>query len=228
MSALLENLIKKTVSEITESFESKISEVLSSCDSPIEKVFLIMLLNKALTLDSDQFEFGAEDHRPWGLTLLDSEKITKIIREKFDFPHDAYGAWRYRYSSFRITLPFMLESSEEKERTQIEKALVITPQFMLFDEGAVHFIDIGVTLESKYDAEPIIVADKKIAIECDGHAYHSSKEQITRDNIRARKLTKAGWSVLRFSGSEIYADSQKELKGLVDEVFKILDIDIPF
>ena len=227
MSAQLEKLINKTVSKITESYESKISEVLSNCDSPIEKVFLIMLLNKALTLDSDEFEFGAEDHRPWGLTLLDSEKITEIIRKKFDFPHDAYGAWRYRYSSFRITLPFMLESSEEKERTQIEKALVITPQYTLFDEGAVYFIDIGVTIESRYDAEPILIEDKKIAIECDGHEYHSSKDQITRDNMRARKLTKAGWSVLRFSGSEIYADSQNELKGLMDEVFKILDIEIP-
>lgn len=231
MSSLLQNLIQKTVSDITKDFESKISEVLSNCDSPIEKVFLIMLLNKALTLvDASNFEFGLDDDTPDDDYITNvSKKRTELHWAKYTFPHEAYGGvWNYRYSSFKIPLPYAIPllGEAERKRTQIGRELIITPQYMCSDDG-IYFIDIGIVLESKYDFEPITVSDKKIAIECDGHEYHSSKEQITKDNIRARKLTRAGWSVLRFSGSEIYEDSQNELRSLVEEVFKILDIDLP-
>lgn len=44
---------------------------------------------------------------------------------------------------------------------------------------------------------------KMIAIELDGHEFHSSKEQFTRDRQRQRLLERQGWRVMRFSGSEI-------------------------
>jgi len=48
----------------------------------------------------------------------------------------------------------------------------------------------------------------RIAIECDGHDYHErTKEQAKHDRSRDRALTLAGWTVLRFTGSEIYADA---------------------
>ena len=43
----------------------------------------------------------------------------------------------------------------------------------------------------------------KIAIECEGHAWHSSKCQHTHDCIRQRGIVQAGWYVIRFSGAEI-------------------------
>lgn len=42
-----------------------------------------------------------------------------------------------------------------------------------------------------------------LACEVDGFAYHSSKEQIMYDRQRERALTAAGWTVLRFTGSEV-------------------------
>jgi very-short-patch-repair endonuclease len=48
----------------------------------------------------------------------------------------------------------------------------------------------------------------KFAIEVDGHAYHSSKEQIRRDNERQRYLEINGWRMHRFSGSEIFEDAE--------------------
>lgn len=48
-----------------------------------------------------------------------------------------------------------------------------------------------------------------IAVECDGHDYHErTKAQAARDRQRDRFLMAAGWSVLRFTGSEIYADPE--------------------
>lgn len=42
-------------------------------------------------------------------------------------------------------------------------------------------------------------------VECDGHEFHQkTKEQVERDNARMRDLQKAGYEVIRFSGTEIW------------------------
>lgn len=46
-----------------------------------------------------------------------------------------------------------------------------------------------------------------LAIECDGHEFHEkTKEQAARDKKRDRTLTIWGTPVIRFTGSEIWAD----------------------
>lgn len=46
-----------------------------------------------------------------------------------------------------------------------------------------------------------------IIVECDGHDYHErTKEQARRDKKRDRFFTAKGFKVLRFTGSEIWAD----------------------
>ncbi len=54
----------------------------------------------------------------------------------------------------------------------------------------------------------------KIDVECDGETYHGSKEAQTRDRHRNNELTSYGWSVLRFSGPEINADTP----GCIDHI----------
>jgi len=51
-----------------------------------------------------------------------------------------------------------------------------------------------------------ILKDARLIIELDGHAYHSTKEQLEKDAIRQRYLTRAGYSVIRFTGREINRD----------------------
>lgn len=45
---------------------------------------------------------------------------------------------------------------------------------------------------------------RRIAIELDGHEYHKTKEQRTNDAIRERNLQEMGWTVIRFTGTEIH------------------------
>lgn len=45
-----------------------------------------------------------------------------------------------------------------------------------------------------------------LAIECDGHEWHKTKEQAKRDRKRDRTLQSLGWQTMRFTGSEIFAD----------------------
>jgi very-short-patch-repair endonuclease len=50
---------------------------------------------------------------------------------------------------------------------------------------------------------------KSVIVECDGHAFHEkTKDQAKRDKARDRFFTAEGYSVLRFTGSEIYSDPE--------------------
>lgn len=57
--------------------------------------------------------------------------------------------------------------------------------------------------------------DKKVAIECDGEAYHSSPEQIQADMHRQAILERCGWCFERLRGSYYYGDKQKAIEYLV-------------
>lgn len=48
-----------------------------------------------------------------------------------------------------------------------------------------------------------ILKDARLIIELDGHDYHSTKEQLENDAIRQRYLSRAGYTVIRFTGREI-------------------------
>jgi very-short-patch-repair endonuclease len=53
-------------------------------------------------------------------------------------------------------------------------------------------------------------AEINIVVEADGHEFHErTKWQASRDKARDRRLTKLGYRVLRFTGSEIFADARR-------------------
>ena len=54
------------------------------------------------------------------------------------------------------------------------------------------------------------------AVEIDGHAYHSSAEQIQRDKKRDRDFLMMGWRVMRFHGSEFKGESFDALRAVAD------------
>jgi len=58
----------------------------------------------------------------------------------------------------------------------------------------------------------------KLAIECDGHQYHSSREQRGYDADRDRFLLKEGWQVARFTGTQIHQDAAK----CADDIWEII------
>lgn len=57
----------------------------------------------------------------------------------------------------------------------------------------------------------------RIAVELDGHDFHDrTKEQASRDRRRDRFLIAHGWTVLRYTGSDVYRDPL----AILDEVEK--------
>ncbi|MCQ6282130.1 endonuclease domain-containing protein [Bacillus sp. EB600] len=58
----------------------------------------------------------------------------------------------------------------------------------------------------------------RIAIECDGKAYHSSPEQKAHDKKKNAYLKRNGWQVMRFSGSQITSDLGKVLQRIEEKI----------
>ena len=67
-------------------------------------------------------------------------------------------------------------------------------------------MEVQYTNESPYRLD-VAFPKHQVAVELDGHEFHSSKEARQRDAARDRDLTFRGWTVIRFTGSEIYKDA---------------------
>ncbi len=52
-------------------------------------------------------------------------------------------------------------------------------------------------------------ATVNLAVECDGHTYHKTKEQAARDRQRDRDLRLEGYDVVRFAATEIMDDPEE-------------------
>lgn len=79
----------------------------------------------------------------------------------------------------------------------------IVPQWQLTLEGKSYRLDFALVPQDTHRC-PLF------AIELDGHDFHErTKEQAARDRSRDRALAKAGWQVLRFTGSELWKDPRK-------------------
>jgi very-short-patch-repair endonuclease len=67
----------------------------------------------------------------------------------------------------------------------------------------------------------------KIAIEIDGHDSHKTKAQRDYDSERERYLQRNGWTVVRFTGVQVYRDSPacvRETVQITNEVLHWLKV----
>lgn len=65
----------------------------------------------------------------------------------------------------------------------------------------------------------IVLTDYKIAIECDGKEFHSTPDQKRYDKNRSNYLRKHGYSVWRFTGSQIMGDMEKTMKTINKRIY---------
>ena len=89
--------------------------------------------------------------------------------------------------------------------------LWLVPQYDIVADGRVARIDFAIIPADGSGCQPI-------AVEMDGHNFHEkTKEQAASDKSRDRALKAAGWTTVRFTGSEIHRDPGER----VDEVRKM-------
>lgn len=89
----------------------------------------------------------------------------------------------------------------------------------------------------RYRAD-FILMDARLIIELDGHNYHSSPDQLDKDSKRQRYLTRAGFTLIRFTGRQIVNDCNAcvlEVRETYTEImqrkpakYRVMYIDYPF
>jgi len=124
---------------------------------------------------------------------------------------------RTRYKGYRTYPGHYFNPSEEKEiltESPIEDMFWAELKKNLNDEQIKLFTPQYNISNGKYRID-FAIPTKKIAIELDGHKYHTTKEQITHDYERERYLQRLGWSIIRFTGTEIHRNLYKCIDDLI-------------
>jgi hypothetical protein len=90
---------------------------------------------------------------------------------------------------------------------------------------------------SRYRVD-FLLKDARLIVELDGHDFHSTKDQLEKDAIRQRYLSRAGYTVIRFTGREIVKNVDaciSELRTIYKErmqrspsKYRVMYIDYPF
>ncbi len=122
----------------------------------------------------------------------------------------AFHRERGRRSSSRM----VYSGPELPTDSPIEKSLVQIVCAWIEHHGVTASITTQVPI-GPFRADALVETDgRKLVVECDGHAYHNSKEQVEKDKRRDRYFVARGYSVMRFTGSEITRD----LRGCAAEI----------
>ena len=114
----------------------------------------------------------------------------------FDGVSDAWKTFCSEYNLYPIP---------ESVKSPIEKMFFLQARRMGIDLEPQHEVNVA----GKTYRIDFVYPGKPIAIELDGHDYHKTKEQRTADAQRERALQSMGWTVIRFTGTEIYHDAPK-------------------
>lgn len=92
-------------------------------------------------------------------------------------------------------------------------SIIIRPQVQIAKYRVDFLIYAWHYMGAEYNGYKFIYDEKlwrRLIIECDGHDYHErTKEQAARDRSRDRELIAAGYTVFRFTGSELWRNPIK-------------------
>ena len=116
---------------------------------------------------------------------------------------EAFNGLSYAWEAF--SKQYNLYPIPESIKSPIEKQFFLQARRMGIDLEPQHEVNVA----GKTYRIDFVYPGKPIAIELDGHDYHKTKEQRTADAQRERALQSMGWTVIRFTGTEIYHDTQK-------------------
>jgi hypothetical protein len=226
--------LQKNIEEnIIRDFRYKISEVLSFCESPIEKKLLLHIFNyffcyKEYNWDKFQNIVFIEDMLfPYDKNFYETEEekqkiLSYIKKNQYRFDYGCFA----KYNSFKTRVNYYENNKLRKKRPiikntdkkgSIRQEYIVQPQYETFVDGNSYRLDIAIILNRSIDDE--IVDTAKIGLECDGYDYHSSPSQKRNDDIRTRKLKLNGWDeIFRYSGSEINNLKTSDFNNLFSEI----------
>jgi hypothetical protein len=224
-------LLKKIKSQIEKDFDFQMNDLLSICDSEIEKLLLIQFLRYFQVKKLDEGELLNEFSFPQFILDYqfpymykeggDDEACEKILKEvqvkRYRFIEGCFQ----KYIGYQVKGNAFDKNKYDGQFHTTRQEICIYPQFFHWTNEKLYKIDIAFVLNRWKDNK--IVETRKIALECDGYDYHSSPEQKRNDDIRARRLKLNEWKeVFRYSGKEIVQMSNDDFDVIFSEIMTML------
>lgn len=166
----------------------------------------LAVLRSAVTLESRQ--------PGQGIALVDRAKqqgwvSAEDLQRAFD---------RHRGTSGTVAMRRLLEQTGDRAHSELERMAVR----LLRAAGITDFtVNHRTVLPGGRPVEfDIAFVDRRVALELDGYAYHSGPEAHRADVQRANDVMAAGWTVRRFTWSDLLTDPD----GFLDTVRQVLGI----
>lgn len=212
--------------------------LLSLTESPIEKIFLLYVLN--FIENAAAHEFYSKIHIN-GYSFIDnSEPENQFSGDKaIGLEIISCGTGVKVYYPNGIPLSDGRFINIEKNYFRREKSLIYAednahfsyiqsllfyPQYQVQIGQTNYRLDFAFLLHESINHESTLV--KKVGIECDGYDYHSSPKQFKRDRERGRQLQKNDWTIIRYSGSDINMRLYQNYKEEIEEIFDLMGFGI--
>lgn len=180
--------------------------------SPIEKLFFNAFLLGLIKNDGMNFQFhGVFNNAPEDLDRFAAHY--ESIRDSFELYQRETGDVEGK--EFPQVVDRVVAAGEMTREQGNDLVTGVTFMYRMNMWNAMHF-----ALQPKFPGFGLrgraLTADLlmwipgkpsvRIIVECDGFIYHSDREAFVADRRRDRMFQQRGYRVLRFSGTEIYAD----------------------
>lgn len=121
------------------------------------------------------------------------------------------------YTLFHIEPNEMPLSSSPSERSKVEGSMESRLFKALIFNGYIAYTRVPC---GGYQID-IVLPHYRLAIECEGEEFHSSRKQEVRDRKKERYLQKQGYSVMRISGHQMNGNMKEVLKRINNKVTKL-------
>jgi hypothetical protein len=179
-------MINQHLNRSIKNHQRQIEALLNICETEIEKWFLVKIISY---MSNRPFEFSYSFIcEQFDTEEVDGKEVMKYYR----------GYYEDAYSGINI-IGLRIEKKNDNYFLELFPQKDITGDILSHKKN--YRLDFSI---EKYDAKNGNQLLQLYCIECDGHYYHSTKEQISSDNKRARELLlKDRYTTLRFSGSEL-------------------------
>jgi very-short-patch-repair endonuclease len=213
---------------------SGINDLITLTESPIEKIFLLCILNFVEESIKNEFisrigingysyinnakpENDYHDNSVVGLKLISVGTGVSV-----NYPNGipmADGSFS-KTSNNPLRRKATIQRSESSNHFSYIQELLFFPQYQVQVNKRDFRIDFAFLLYESINHESKLM--KKLAVECDGYNYHSSHTHFKRDRERARLLQKDDWTIIRYSGSDInvefFNNYEKEIVEIFDQM----------
>lgn len=226
--------VNTLITDLERLSKSSRNDLLSLAESPIEKIFLLYVLNFIENAIMDEFysrisisgysyiknvDFESQfmGDKAIGLQLTSAGTGARV-----NYPNGipmSDGTFK-EVSNNSLRRKVSTIDSDKNDNFSYIQHLSFYPQYEVQLKEKNYRLDFAFLIYESIEHKSTLV--KKIGVECDGYDYHSSPSQFKRDRERGRLLQNNDWTIIRYSGSDINQRLFKNYKKEIEEIFDMM------